>query len=54
MAKEDITISRYPGNVRAEEMPKHRLEALAWNIKSNTGLRDGINASSARAVRDNN
>ncbi len=29
MDKEDITTSRYPGNVRAEEMHKHRLEALA-------------------------
>ncbi len=28
MAKEDITARRYPGYVRAEEMPKHRLEAL--------------------------
>ncbi len=29
MDKEDIKISRYPGNVRAEEMHKHRLEAQA-------------------------
>ncbi|CZG73006.1 Uncharacterised protein [Legionella pneumophila] len=29
MDKEDITARRYPGYVRAEEMPKHRLEALA-------------------------
>ncbi|HAT6364682.1 TPA: hypothetical protein JAJ34_000300 [Legionella pneumophila] len=42
-----------PRIVRAEEMHKHRLEALAHNIKSRTSLRDGINASSARTVRDN-
>ncbi|HGK7682240.1 TPA: hypothetical protein ACJ6XF_000766 [Legionella pneumophila] len=46
--------SRYPGPVQAEEMHKHRLEALARNIKSHTRLPDGINASSAQTVRDNN
>lgn len=29
MDKEDITVRRYPGYVRVEEIPKHRLEALA-------------------------
>ncbi|HFN0435289.1 hypothetical protein SC867_14185 [Legionella pneumophila serogroup 2] len=34
-------------------MPKHRLEALARNIKFHTRLRDGINASSARTIQNN-
>ncbi len=33
------------GAVHAEEMHKHRLEALAQNIKSHTRLRNDINAS---------
>ncbi|HFN0434586.1 hypothetical protein SC867_11260 [Legionella pneumophila serogroup 2] len=33
-------------------MRKHRLEALARNIKFHTRLRDGINASSARTIQD--
>ncbi|HAT8945463.1 TPA: hypothetical protein JBA90_08225 [Legionella pneumophila subsp. pneumophila] len=45
---------RYPGSVQAEEMHKHRLEALTRNMKSHTRLRDGINAPSAQTVRDNN
>ncbi|HFF3084716.1 hypothetical protein [Legionella pneumophila] len=45
--------SRYPASAQAEEMHKHRLEALARSIKSHTRLRDGINASSAQTVRDN-
>ncbi|HAT6977667.1 TPA: hypothetical protein F8R96_09115 [Legionella pneumophila] len=44
---------RYPGSLQAEEMHKHRLKALARNIKSHTRLRDGINASSAQTIRDN-
>ncbi|HAT7796342.1 TPA: hypothetical protein JAZ33_08375 [Legionella pneumophila] len=52
--KDYIRTSRYPGSVQAEEMHKHRLETLARNIKSHTRLRDGINASSAQTVRDNN
>ncbi|HAT6362073.1 TPA: hypothetical protein JAJ34_000578 [Legionella pneumophila] len=52
--KDYIRTSRDPGYVRADEMHKHRLEALARNIKSHTRLRDGINASSAQTVRDNN
>ncbi|HAT1793537.1 TPA: hypothetical protein JBA38_09480 [Legionella pneumophila] len=47
-----IRSCRYPGFVRAEEMRKHRLEALARNIKFHTSLRDGINASSARTIQD--
>ncbi|OOD06009.1 hypothetical protein D7270_06430 [Legionella pneumophila] len=34
-------------------MHKHRLEALARNIKSHTRLRDSINASSAQTTQDN-
>ncbi|AGH52557.1 hypothetical protein LPE509_00466 [Legionella pneumophila subsp. pneumophila LPE509] len=34
-------------------MHKHRLEALARNIKFHTRLRDSINASSVRTIRDN-
>ncbi|HDS3848063.1 hypothetical protein [Legionella pneumophila] len=34
-------------------MRTHRLEALARNIKFHTRLRDGINASSARTIQDN-
>ncbi|HAU1151479.1 TPA: hypothetical protein JBI12_05965 [Legionella pneumophila] len=45
-----IETRRYPGSVRAEEMRKHRLEALERKLKSHTGLRDGINASSARVA----
>ncbi|HAU1295113.1 TPA: hypothetical protein JBI36_02555 [Legionella pneumophila] len=51
--KDYIRSSRYPGFVRAEEMRKHRLEALARNIKFHTRLRDGINASSARTIQNN-
>ncbi|HAT4417464.1 TPA: hypothetical protein JBE46_01530 [Legionella pneumophila subsp. pneumophila] len=47
-----IRSCRYPGFVRAEEMRKHCLEALARNIKFHTRLRDGINASSARTIQD--
>ncbi|HDI4874538.1 TPA: hypothetical protein PNO36_000658 [Legionella pneumophila] len=47
MDKNYIRSSRYPRPVWAEEMRKHRLEALARNIKFHTRLRDGINASSA-------
>ncbi|HAT7005321.1 TPA: hypothetical protein JBB31_06885 [Legionella pneumophila subsp. pneumophila] len=47
-----IRSRRYPGFVRAEEMRKHRLEALARNIKFHTRLRDCINASSARTIQD--
>ncbi|HAT3867536.1 TPA: hypothetical protein I9781_001752 [Legionella pneumophila] len=46
-------ISQYPESVWAEEMRKHRLEALARNIKFHTRLRDGINASSARTIQNN-
>ncbi|HAT9719085.1 TPA: hypothetical protein JBD64_14920 [Legionella pneumophila subsp. pneumophila] len=53
MDKDYIRSCRYPGVVRAEEMRKHRLEALARNIKFHTRLRDGINASSARTIQDN-
>ncbi|HAT6347870.1 TPA: hypothetical protein JAN94_06885 [Legionella pneumophila] len=45
MDKDYIRTSRYPGAVQAEEMHKHRLEALAQNIKSHTRLRNDINAS---------
>lgn len=34
-------------------MDKYRLEILTRNMKSHTELRDGIHASSARTVRDN-
>ncbi|HAT6934130.1 TPA: hypothetical protein JAN60_08750 [Legionella pneumophila] len=53
MDKDYIRSCRYLGFVRAEEMHKHRLEALARNIKFHTRLRDGINASSARTIQDN-
>ncbi|HAT1772725.1 TPA: hypothetical protein ACJ6XF_000002 [Legionella pneumophila] len=46
-------ISQYPESVWAEEMRKHRLEALARNIKFHTRLRDGINASSTRTIQNN-
>ncbi|HAT8180202.1 TPA: hypothetical protein JA361_12250 [Legionella pneumophila] len=52
MDKEYIKSSRYLGFVWAEERHKHRLEALARNIKFHTRLRDGINASSARTIQD--
>ncbi|HBD7142642.1 TPA: hypothetical protein KKW64_001510 [Legionella pneumophila] len=52
MDKNYIRSSRYPRPVWAEEMRKHRLEALARNIKFHTRLRDGINASSARTIKD--
>ncbi|HFF3103802.1 TPA: hypothetical protein ACGCII_002039 [Legionella pneumophila] len=45
--KDYIRSSQYPASVWAEEMRKHRLEALARNIKFHARLRDGINASSA-------
>jgi len=53
MDKDYIRSCRYPGFVRAEEMRKHRLEALARNIKFHTRLPDGIIASSARTIQDN-
>ncbi|HFS6878474.1 TPA: hypothetical protein ACH1LO_002064 [Legionella pneumophila] len=53
MDKDYMRTSRYPGPVQAEEMHKHRLEALARNVKSHTRLRDCINASSAQTARDN-
>ncbi|HAT4446532.1 TPA: hypothetical protein KKX32_000062 [Legionella pneumophila] len=52
MDKNYIRSSRYPRPVWAEEMRKHRLEALARNITFHTRLRDGINASSARTIQD--
>ncbi|AAU28208.1 TPA: hypothetical protein JBG74_13845 [Legionella pneumophila] len=51
--KDYIRSSQYPESVWAEEMRKHRLEALARNIKFHTRLRDGINASSARTIQNN-
>ncbi|HAU1152989.1 TPA: hypothetical protein JBI12_13760 [Legionella pneumophila] len=53
MDKYYIRSNRYPVSVWAEEIPKHRLEALARNIKFHTRLRDSINASSARTIQDN-
>ncbi|HDU8483130.1 TPA: hypothetical protein RG395_002109 [Legionella pneumophila] len=52
MDKNYIRSSRYPRPVWAEEMRKHRLEALARNIKFHKRLRDGINASSAQTIQD--
>ncbi|HAT8687946.1 TPA: hypothetical protein JBB31_01835 [Legionella pneumophila subsp. pneumophila] len=54
MDKYYIRSIRYPVSVWAEEMPKHRLEASARNIKFHIRLRDGINASLARTIQDNN
>ncbi|HAT8641508.1 TPA: hypothetical protein JBB11_05755 [Legionella pneumophila subsp. pneumophila] len=53
MDKDYIRSSRYPGAVQAEGCIRHRLEALARNIKFHTRLRDSINASSARTIGDN-
>ncbi|HAT8177957.1 TPA: hypothetical protein JA361_00465 [Legionella pneumophila] len=53
MDKYYIRSSRYPVSIWAEERHKHRLQALARNIKSHTRLRDGINASSAPTIQDN-
>jgi hypothetical protein len=54
MDKDYIRINRYLEDVWAEEMRKHPLEALVWNIKSDTRFRDGINTSATCVVRDNN
>ncbi|HAT8623441.1 TPA: hypothetical protein ACJ6J3_14545 [Legionella pneumophila] len=51
--QDHIRSSRYPVSVWAEEMRKHRLEALVPNIKFHTRLQDSINASSARTIQDN-
>ncbi|OOD06588.1 hypothetical protein BWO97_08590 [Legionella pneumophila subsp. pneumophila ATCC 43290] len=48
-----IRSNRYPVFVWAEEMRKHRLEALVPNIKFQARLQDSLNASSARTIQDN-
>ncbi|HAT1774623.1 hypothetical protein D7217_05035 [Legionella pneumophila] len=54
MDKDYVKTSQDPASAQAEEMHKHRLEALARNIKSHTRLRGGIDTSSAqKTVRDN-
>ncbi|HAZ7574600.1 TPA: hypothetical protein J8J82_002977 [Legionella pneumophila] len=51
--KDYIRSSQYPESVWAEEMRKHRLEALVRHIKFHIRLRDGINASSTRTIQYN-
>ncbi len=53
MDSDYIRSNRYPGSVWAEEIHEHLLKALARNIKFHTRLRDGINASSAQTIQEN-
>ncbi|HAT8810197.1 TPA: hypothetical protein JBA30_14625 [Legionella pneumophila] len=53
MDSDYIRSNRYPGTVWAEKIHEHLLEAPARIIKFHTRLRDGINASSAQTIQDN-